>query len=113
MTSLIDVIFLLLLFFMLTSTFSRFAEVELMSGGGQSPSADVAPIFLQLRADGLLMNGRDVALADIADRLAARAEPETRLLIALRGDVSSQRLIDLLAVLRGVPELRITVLGAS
>ena len=32
MTSLIDVIFLLLLFFMLSSTFSRFAEVEISAG---------------------------------------------------------------------------------
>ena len=33
MTSLIDVIFLLLLFFMLTSTFSKFSEVELAAEG--------------------------------------------------------------------------------
>ena len=41
MTSLIDVIFLLLLFFMLTSTFTRFAELDLAaaSGGGGASHA--------------------------------------------------------------------------
>ena len=42
MTSLIDVIFLLLLFFMLTSTFSKFAEIELAaatSGAGAATGA--------------------------------------------------------------------------
>ena len=37
MTSLIDVIFLLLLFFMLTSTFTRFSEVELTAAGSGTP----------------------------------------------------------------------------
>ncbi|WP_367714863.1 biopolymer transporter ExbD [Nitratireductor sp. GISD-1A_MAKvit] len=34
LTSLIDVIFLLLLFFMLSSTFTRFASVEISGGAG-------------------------------------------------------------------------------
>ena len=41
MTSLIDVIFLLLLFFMLSSTFSRFAEVELVVPEPAEPLACV------------------------------------------------------------------------
>ena len=37
LTSLIDVIFLLLLFFMLTSTFTRFARVEIFRRGRRQP----------------------------------------------------------------------------
>ena len=53
MTSLIDVIFLLLLFFMLTSTFTRFSEVELTAAGsGTPPQAPTeAPLFLRLGAE--------------------------------------------------------------
>ncbi len=42
MTSLIDVIFLLRLFFMLSSTFSRFAEVELTAAGASASAPSCA-----------------------------------------------------------------------
>jgi biopolymer transport protein ExbD len=113
MTSLVDVIFLLLLFFMLTSTFTRFAEVELTSGGSGA-TADARPLFLQLAPDRLSLNGAPVALGDLAQALATDGDAAPRpLLIALRGEVTAQRLTDLLVVLRGVPGVQATVLGAS
>ena len=46
MTSLIDVIFLLLLFFMLSSTFSKFSEIELTAGGsGPGRAAETPPLM--------------------------------------------------------------------
>ena len=44
MTSMINVF---LLFFMLTSTFTRFTGVELASGGGGTGLSDASPIFAQ------------------------------------------------------------------
>ena len=113
MTSLIDVIFLLLLFFMLSSTFSRFAEVELATGGGTTSAAasNSRPLFLRLSEDSLDLNGDPLALDALSDALKAKADQEeTALLVSLNGTVTSQRLTDLLVILRGMPALQITVL---
>lgn len=118
MTSLIDVIFLLLLFFMLSSTFSRFSEVELAAAGsGSAPAADTRPAFLRLGADSLSLNGEGVTLEALSGSLQRllpeEGETRTPVLVSLREDVSAQRLTDLLVVLRTVERVRVTVLGAS
>ena len=119
MTSLIDVIFLLLLFFMLTSTFTRFAEVELAAAGSGATAADTRPLFLQLGPETVRLNGAEMTLDELPTKLGetrgevAEDTPPQPLIVALRGEVSSQRLTDLLVALRGVSGFRATVLGAS
>ncbi|MEP5730423.1 MAG: biopolymer transporter ExbD [Sulfitobacter sp.] len=113
MTSLIDVIFLLLLFFMLTSTFSKFSEVELSAdGSGAVVSSDSPPLFLQLDERALRLNGDPLTLETLAGSPLAEAEDGTSLLISLGSGVNAQRLTDLLVALRDLPALRVTVLGA-
>lgn len=111
MTSLIDVIFLLLLFFMLSSTFSRFAEIPLAAaaGGAQMPVADARLIFLRLAPDEALLNGRPVALADLPARLDADPDPRD-LLVGLSEGVTAQRLTDLLVVLAPLDHIHVKVL---
>ncbi|MBU2999896.1 biopolymer transporter ExbD [Roseovarius nubinhibens] len=117
MTSLIDVIFLLLLFFMLSSTFSKFAEVELSAAGSGAGAVqgETRPMFLRLGAEGLSLNGREVALDALQDVVRGEMPEagEQPLLVSLQDGVNAQRLIDLLGVLRGVGNLSVTVLGAS
>jgi len=114
LTSLIDVIFLLLLFFMLSSTFSQFSEVELASAGqGQAAVSESRPIFVQLREDGLRVNARAVPLDGLAEALAALMEGEARALVSAGADVTAQRLTDLLLALRGIPGLSVQVLVPS
>jgi biopolymer transport protein ExbD len=114
MTSLIDVIFLLLLFFMLSSTFSRFSEVELSAAsGGAAPRADIKPLFLQLGAEDLTLNGDPLDLAGLVAALPPEADSPVPLLISLRGGVTAQRLTDLLVALRGAPGVAPTVLGGT
>ncbi len=107
LTPLIDVIFLLLLFFMLSSTFARFAEIEVSAattGAGQlSPSTD--RFFVQLGGERLVVNGVPATLDDLAERLAPG-----QVLVSLDADASAQRLVDLLARLRGRDGLNVTVL---
>ena len=117
MTSLIDVILLLLLFFMLTSTFSKFAEVELTAGAaGPGPQAgQVPPLFVQLGADALTLNGETVgvnALGASLQDLMTEGEMQP-VLSSLRDAVTAQRLTDVLVILRSVPGLPVTVLGAA
>jgi biopolymer transport protein ExbD len=112
MTSLIDVIFLLLLFFMLTSTFSKFSEVELASSGaGTVTPSNTPPLFLQLGPDMVRLNGDPVALDRLAQSALGDADKGTVVLVALGDGVDAQRLTDLLVALRGLAGLRVSVLG--
>lgn len=88
MTSLIDVIFLLLLFFMLTSTFSKFLEVELStSGAGTVAQNDSPPMFLQLTPQDLRLNGTVVAMAALQSPALGEATKDATLIINLSGEV--------------------------
>ncbi len=114
MTSLIDVIFILLLFFLLTSTFTRYGELSVSTGGTGTGIASTSPIFLRLEADGLTLNGTPHALDTIAPALEAFAPgngDEAAVLISVADDVTSQRLVDLLALLRPFGWADVTVLG--
>ncbi|MGR3513057.1 MAG: biopolymer transporter ExbD [Paracoccaceae bacterium] len=109
LTPLVDVIFLLLLFFMLSSTFSTFAEVELSAAAPQAGASDTAPVFLQLFPDRLTLNGETRTL----DTLGNTLDNTKVLLLALQDGVTAQRLTDALVALRAYPDLSISVLGAS
>lgn len=115
MTSLIDVIFLLLLFFMLSSTFSRFAEVELQAAtAGQTTNPDPNIMFLRATKSGLSLNGSDIALGDLSAKISAlhSAKPSI-LLLNVGQDVTAQHMTDILVALRGIAGLPVSVMGAS
>jgi len=113
MTSLIDVIFLLLLFFMLTSTFSKYGEVELMAAGKAGVLEERQKLFVTLGTDLVTLNGQPVDLDRIADLV--RSQPQDGrghvVLISPNEETTSQRLVDLLAVLPQVEKLQTVVLG--
>lgn len=112
LTPLIDVIFLLLLFFMLSSTFTRFAEVPLTNAGGGGVTTGQPPLFVQLRADDLSLNGSTMAMDALRPALDEGRAPDAPvvLLVTVAEDVTSQRLVDLLTHLRGVPDLAVSIL---
>lgn len=109
LTSLVDVIFLLLLFFMLTSTFSKFSEVPLSTAATGSDTAGSQPIFLQLYPQRITVNGEGSTL----QALALPPQLGDTVLVALKEDVTAQRLTDLLVALRRFPDLTVTVLGSG
>lgn len=80
LTSLIDVLFLLLIFFMLTSTFRMPGELELelpdsTTSQARDRGAEVSPLTLSLDADGSLrLDGEEVAPDQLASRLQAARE---------------------------------------
>ena len=115
LTSLIDVIFLLLLFFMLSSTFTQFAEIEIISGGGGSPSQGVQqtpPLFLKLQGERLILNGKGLTRDSLTHSVQALSAGEpTLLLITPVGDaVSSQTLVNVLIAVRALKNVDIQVL---
>lgn len=112
-TPLIDIIFLLLLFFMLTSTFTRFAEVQLVQAG-DTPDTQQEPslkIFLRLTEHGLTVNGIPTDFASLAPTLLSiKTEPRALALLSLGEGVSAQLLVDALSRLRNLPGLAVVVL---
>ena len=116
MTSLIDVIFLLLLFFMLTSTFSKYAEVELLSAGSGSVGPSPSPsIFMRLTEDSVSINGTQHDLENLVVSLTKTgSETGTQtVLVNVADTVTSQRLVDLLAVLGQKKGITVQVLGGK
>ena len=74
LTPLIDVVFLLLLFFMLASTFTRFAAVDVTLAGGSGPAGDAPLVLLTVAGEGrLMLDGEAVELAGLGAALKARA----------------------------------------
>lgn len=110
-TSLIDVIFLLLLFFMLASTFSKFSEIDVAvanaTGSGQS-SADIAR--LNIEVDRVFCNEIETFDADLVSRLTElTASGTSGVVISVADEVSTQRLIDVLSLVKQVQALSVQI----
>ncbi|UUP15978.1 biopolymer transporter ExbD [Nitratireductor thuwali] len=95
LTPLIDVIFLLLLFFMLSSTFTRFAEVEISGGrAGNGASAQRPDILIGIDGEAWRVNGlsldADAAIEELT-RLSENGAAKAVLLV--RDGMNSQTLV--------------------
>lgn len=112
LTSLIDVIFLLLLFFMLSSTFTRFAKVEVSGGPASASLSGKTPdILIRLDGeDGWRINGQtldeDEAVAELL-RLGD-AGAETAVLL-VRGELTSQALVSAVERIRKDTSLTLSI----
>ena len=114
LTPLIDVIFLLLLFFMLSSTFSKFGEIELTGATASSIAEQPAPIYLRLRGDEMAVNGIPVTLETLGAALQAQAASGSNLvLVAMDDATSSQHFVDVYAVARGVDGLGVAIVRSG
>lgn len=101
MTSLIDVIFLLLLFFMLSSTFTRFAEVELSPSGGAGTSVNTPDIIVNLEDGAWRINGAEMPASQIDGQLLSLRESGAATTLVLIGEGTlSQDLVTALETIR-------------
>jgi len=106
-TPLIDVLFLLLIFFMLTGTFKRFGELELTLPAS-STAAVVADEAVDAReivlaTDGrLLLDGEPVEVEVLGERLRAlrEADPEVGVVLKAEAEVAHVRVVELLDRIR-------------
>lgn len=113
MTSLIDVIFLLLLFFMLSSTFSRFGQIELSLGGGSGPAEEQDRfVLLRLNQAGLSINGQVTGTEEARARIAAlQGDAPAHLVLSVGQDAGAQALAETLLALRGLEQTKLTVVN--
>ncbi|GAA5076392.1 biopolymer transporter ExbD [Roseibacterium beibuensis] len=103
LTPMVDVVFLLLVFFMLASRFGQEAEIALSppSGSAGSTTWDGPPRLIEIGPDTLRLNGNTTALTDLADGISALVSgPEDPIVLMPVEGSDLQRLLDVAAVLR-------------
>jgi len=107
-TPLIDVLFLLVIFFMLTGTFKRVGELELQLPGSStstpvSEEDKARQVELLVSEDGLLtLDGEIVQMPQLKSRLRAilRADPQSRVMIKAAERVEHGQVVLLLDIVR-------------
>lgn len=110
LTSLIDVLFLLLIFFMLTSTFRQSGELELQlpdsTTSTPAPSGEERrPTEIALRADGqVLVDGAVVGSEQLVDELRRRreADPDARVVLNAEAAARHADVVQLIDVVRSL-----------
>ncbi|KZM51945.1 biopolymer transporter ExbD [Labrenzia sp. OB1] len=112
LTPLVDVIFLLLLFFMLSSTFTTFGQVEIGAPAGAGGSGAAPKALLVLQDDRLLLNGSEIGSENLEDEARMLVERDIdSLLVLVRGSTTTQELVTVVSRLKAIPELGVTVAG--
>lgn len=113
--SLIDVIFLLLLFFMLASTFSKFSEIEVagaaLADAGEGGASEAS--ILRVDPHRLSLNGTPIDEADLARSVRLAKPMPAQLQLHVSAQVSTQRLTDILVQLQPVDGLKVNMVGPS
>ncbi len=111
LTSLIDVIFLLLLFFMLSSTFSKFSILNLGVATLGSTGKSEAKLILRLESsDRIYVNGKAVSRQDLRQTLSQFvAKGADKAVVMTRGEVDVQQLVSFLADLKTSPLVSVTL----
>lgn len=118
LTALIDVVFILLLFFMLTTSFTQWRSMEVVvdtPGAIAEPSAD-EPVIARLLADGTLRIGEQSVTAPFERALlrpllaAAGTQP---LILEPAGDASTQLVVDALDALAAAGAKRLSLANGA
>ncbi|NBD30114.1 MAG: biopolymer transporter ExbD [Alphaproteobacteria bacterium] len=101
LTAMIDVVFLLLIFFMLTAQFTRDHALTLRPGGGAAADYSGPPRLVAIAPEGLRLNGRPITLEALPEALGGLTEAPSDLVV-LRPDGAAdlQRLVQVMTALQ-------------
>lgn len=101
LTSLIDVIFLLLLFFMLTSSFTRYQAMP-VANGGEGGGAEIKPAYFRIHDSNRMdLNGQSAARENLPQLFATLAAGEKALLAIWSGpEAKVQDVVDVMSAAR-------------
>lgn len=101
LTPMIDVVFLILVFFMLASKFTTERALPISAAGTALSQWEGAPRLIEITPQRISYNGQPVALDQLAQTLTARGvQPEQAVLVRPGDGADIQRLTDLLDTLR-------------
>ena len=105
LTPMIDVVFLLLVFFMLVSRFAleNAAELKAAHGGG-AVQLYGPPRIVRIAPEEILLNGARITLEALVPALVALApSPDAAIVIQIEEGVDVQQLVDVLDALEAAP----------
>jgi biopolymer transport protein ExbD len=113
LVALVDLLLLLVMFFILAGTFDRPRLVELLAGGGGPPTAaPSASVLVRLHPDGSAdLNGERLPTPELAGRLAAR--PELAVLLRAAPEAVLGDLVALLDALTAAGVRNVSLLEAD
>ncbi len=117
LVSMIDVLLIMLVFFMVTSTYLNLDMIPVAETSDESASASTsdsagAPLLIRLGADGQpYVRGQALTLAEVASLVAARPEAPVTILPALRAD--TQALVSLMDTATGAGAGRLRILQVA
>lgn len=112
LTPLIDIVFILLVFFMLASSLVRWQSVGLDAPATAVGSGAEGAWLVRVGPEQIDLNAEVLDLAMLGARVAGRVarQPEQRLLVQAAPGVEVQRLVDVLDRLRDAGATRLTLL---
>ena len=104
LTPLIDVVFILLLFFMLASSFIEWREIDLNIAGKNSVTQQKnnTPMIVRVTHDGLMLQGKHIDKQIFAQEISAslKANPALAVVVQPQASVPLQQIVSLLDQIR-------------
>lgn len=104
LTPLIDVVFILLVFFMLASSFLDWRTIEMNAPARAGAGAAMeGALLVELRGDGLRLSGRPVSPEELEERVRERLgeKPDQRILVRPAPGIDLQQTVTVLDLLAG------------
>ncbi len=101
LTPMIDVVFLLLVFFMLAARFGTDLALETRLGGGGGDGYSGPPRLISVTGEKLQLNGFPIQLDQLATNLQLlMSDPSDVIILRPREGATTQALVDVIAALR-------------
>lgn len=116
LTPLIDVVFILLIFFMLASSFLDWRAIDLAAPGRAAAGSSMdGALLVEVRPQDLRLSGQQVSLDQLADRIQSRLteRPDQKVLVKPAAGVALQRAIDVLDRLAGAGVSDLSLIRAA
>ena len=115
LTPMIDVVFLLLIFFMLVARFGidKVIDINLFSALGHNSQYEGAPRLVEINSGKIVsLNGTEIPLDQLSSKLS-KLMPNPNALIILRSsaEANTQDLLDVLLYLKSEKIMNVSVLG--
>jgi len=113
LTPLIDVVFILLIFFMLVSNLQRTNMIDLRVSDRESAptQAQDRALLVTINRDALLLDGQHVSLAQLREQVAL--QPQRQVALEPADGVSLQHVVSVLDQLRGAGARQVSFLQAA
>ena len=115
LTPMIDVVFLLLIFFMLVARFGvdKVIDINLPSALGQSSQYEGAPRLVEIKSGNIVsLNGTEIPLDQLSSKLSQlMPSPNAMIIVRSSAEANTQDLLDVLLYLKSEKIMNVSVLG--